>query len=73
MCVFKKKKICLQALADCKEKSRELEQSRMLVRAVSRDRDLALATLKKHGIPLDKNIQVKACPGCSGKATENFS
>ena len=45
----------------------------MLVRAVSRDRDLALATLKKHGIPLDKNIQVKACPGCSGKAMENFS
>ena len=30
----------------------------MMLRAVSRDRDLALATLKKHGIPLDKNIKV---------------
>ncbi|KAL8592659.1 hypothetical protein ACOMHN_037599 [Nucella lapillus] len=48
-----------EALAECKEKGRELEQSKMLLRTVCRDRDLALATLKKHDIPLDKNIKLQ--------------
>ncbi|XP_076459611.1 coiled-coil domain-containing protein 57-like [Babylonia areolata] len=48
-----------QALAECKEKGRELEQSKMLLRSVCRDRDMALATLKKHDIPLDKNLKLQ--------------
>ncbi|XP_070187035.1 coiled-coil domain-containing protein 57-like isoform X2 [Littorina saxatilis] len=48
-----------EALAECKEKSRELEHSKMMLRAVSRDRDIALATLKKHDIPLDKNFKLQ--------------
>lgn len=36
----------------------------MLLRTVTRDRDLAMATLKKHDIPLDKNLKVKSCVLC---------
>ncbi|PVD37458.1 hypothetical protein C0Q70_00048 [Pomacea canaliculata] len=43
-----------------KEKGRELEQATMLLRAVTRDHDHALATLKKHDIPLDKNLKISS-------------
>lgn len=49
-----------EALAAAKEKGRELEQATMLLRAVTRDHDHALATLKKHDIPLDKNLKISS-------------
>ena len=47
-----------QALATVKEKSRELEHRETLVRTLYRDREQALTTLKKHGIAVNKNINV---------------
>ncbi|XP_063445953.1 coiled-coil domain-containing protein 57-like [Mytilus trossulus] len=46
------------ALATVKEKNRELEHRETLIRTLYRDREQALSTLKKHGITVDKNINV---------------
>lgn len=48
-----------QALATVKEKNRELEHRETLIRTLYRDREQALSTLKKHGITVDKNINVR--------------
>lgn len=48
-----------QALATVKEKNRELEHRETLIRTLYRDREQALSTLKKRGITVDKNINVR--------------
>lgn len=50
--------ICLQALATVKERDRDILQREALIRALHREREQALATLKKHGLPVNKNINV---------------
>jgi hypothetical protein len=55
--------ICLkcfhaQANATVKERDRDILQREALIRALHREREQALATLKKHGIPVNKNIHV---------------
>ena len=49
-----------KALATVKEKKREIEHRDTLVRALHKDREQALATLKKHKIPVDKSINVSS-------------
>ncbi len=52
----------MQALADVKVKSRELSQREDLIKVLTQDRDRALATLKQHGINVDRNIDVSWHP-----------
>ncbi|XP_046573024.1 coiled-coil domain-containing protein 57-like isoform X2 [Haliotis rubra] len=47
-----------QAVAEVREKLREMEQKDMLINTLQRDRNIAMATLKHHGIPINKNINV---------------
>ncbi|XP_071106451.1 coiled-coil domain-containing protein 57-like isoform X1 [Haliotis cracherodii] len=47
-----------QAVAEVREKLREMEQRDMLINTLQRDRNIAMATLKHHGIPINKNINV---------------
>jgi hypothetical protein len=48
-----------QALATVRERDRELKQQETLVHTLHKDRNQALATLRKHDIPVDKNINVR--------------
>ncbi|XP_067671855.1 coiled-coil domain-containing protein 57-like isoform X2 [Haliotis asinina] len=47
-----------QAVAEVREKLREIEQKDMLINTLQRDRNIAMATLKHHGIPINKNVNV---------------
>lgn len=46
------------ALATVKEKERELQHRETLIRTLYHDREQALATLRKHGIAVEKNVNV---------------
>ena len=50
--------VIFQALATLKEKERELQQRETLIKALQTDRQQAFNTLKKHGIKVDKNVNV---------------
>ncbi|CAC5378969.1 unnamed protein product [Mytilus coruscus] len=60
------------ALATVKEKNRELEHRETLIRTLYRDREQALSTLKKHGITVDKNINVDIEKGLNFVDKEQF-
>lgn len=47
-----------EALATLKEKERELQQRETLIKALQTDRQQAFNTLKKHGIKVDKNVNI---------------
>ncbi|OWF50285.1 coiled-coil domain-containing protein 57-like [Mizuhopecten yessoensis] len=47
-----------EALATVKEKERELQHRETLIRTLYHDREQALATLRKHGIAVEKNNKI---------------
>lgn len=61
-----------EAMATVKEKTRELEHRETLIRTLYRDREQALSTLKKHGISVDKNINVDVDKSWSFVDKEEF-
>ena len=50
--------IFFQAVADAKERQRELEHRDDVIKLLTKERDKAIATLKKHGMRLDYDIDV---------------
>jgi hypothetical protein len=52
--------LALQALAECSQLRREKEHQADLIQVLHKERDQALATLKKHGLIIDRNIEVGA-------------
>ena len=51
--------VTFQAVASLGEKERELDQRNALVTMLTQDRDRALGTLKKHGIKVSHNVDVR--------------